>query len=253
METYTPDHVETKEVKASPIKATFSMTKVLLWMGLGLLVTAIVSLSLPDLLLAITGGDAGSLSVAYIVLYVIGAIAILPCAIIIGMKAMTNKKVGITIAYFVYAIAIGIILSTIFMQVLAINSAQAFSIISISFFITAGCFLLMGGIGALTKKSLSGLIPFISTFLIGALILSLVNIFLQSEPLYWIIDFVILAFILICTAVDMNQVRKLVESKQFEDSYSMTIYSAFTLYVDFINIFIRIIYYVLLLFGRRDS
>ena len=216
MESYSPDHVEVREVKTQAIKTTFSMPKVLLWMGLGLLVTAVVSLCLPDLLWAITGGDPGSLYSGYITIYVLSVLIMLPCSLIVSLKAFSNKKVGITIAYFLYSIAIGMLLSTIFMQVLAIEPNNALRLISLSFFITAGCFLLMGGVGALTKKSLGGIVPFLSTFVIG-------------------------------------HVRRLVESRQFESSYSMTIYCAFTLYVDFINIFLRILYYVLLLFGRRDN
>ncbi len=253
MESYSPDHVEVREVKTQAIKTTFSMPKVLLWMGLGLLVTAVVSLCLPDLLWAITGGDPGSLYSGYITIYVLSVLIMLPCSLIVSLKAFSNKKVGITIAYFLYSIAIGMLLSTIFMQVLAIEPNNALRLISLSFFITAGCFLLMGGVGALTKKSLGGIVPFLSTFVIGVLILSLVNIFLQSDIIFWIADFVIFGVILIFTAVDMNHVRRLVESRQFESSYSMTIYCAFTLYVDFINIFLRILYYVLLLFGRRDN
>ena len=253
MESYTPDHVETKEIKTKAIKSTFSMTKVLLWMGFGLLVTAIVSLCLPDILLAITGGDPGSLYAGYITIYVISVLIMLPCALVVSFKAFSNKKVGITIAYFLYAIAIGMLLSTIFMQVLYTQPTSALRLISLSFFVTAGCFLLMGGIGALTKKSLGGILPFAFTLLMGVLILSLVNFFLGSELIYWISEFVIFGVILVFTAVDMNQVRRLAESRQFESSYSLTIYCAFTLYVDFINIFIRILYFMLLLFGRKNN
>ncbi len=143
-------------------------------------------------------------------------------------------------------------LSSTFMTILAVDGPNAIMTISMSFLISAGSFLLMGLIGALTKKNLSIIYPLLSALLMGCLIISLVNVFIGSSIVYWITDFVILGVILVVSAVDINRVKKLAQAKALDDNQnSLAVYCAFNLYVDFINIFIRVLMYVFL-FARRD-
>ena len=249
MEMYTPDPVQVQEVKTHRIPREFSMGKTFLWMGFGLLVSAIVSLVLPYILELFTPEQQYA---AFITIYVVSIIAIIPCSLIAAKKAFSDKTVGITIAYTIYSIAIGMLLSTIFIQFLEIFGESAVSIVAISFFVTAGCFFLMGGLGMLVKN-MNRAIPFVSALLLGALVLSLVNFFMGFGLIYWIVDLVLFLAILIYTAIDLNNVKKMAQSNALSNCKSLSIYCGFVLYVDFINIFIRIIYYVLLLFGRRDS
>ncbi len=251
METFTPKDVQVTENEVKPITNSnvFPMIKVFLWMGLGLLITGIVSLGLPNLLALI---PAEASNTTYIVLMVISAIIMFPCVLIVNFKSLKPKSIGIRIAYILYSIAIGVMLSSTFMTILAVDGPNAIMTISMSFLISAGSFLLMGLIGALTKKNLSIIYPLLSALLMGCLIISLVNVFIGSSIVYWITDFVILGVILVVSAVDINRVKKLAQAKALDDNQnSLAVYCAFNLYVDFINIFIRVLMYVFL-FARRD-
>lgn len=253
MEIYTPNNVEVQETKTKAIKTPFSMAKTLLWMGFGLLVTAVVSFVLPDILNAICQ-NADQFTAGYITLYIVSIVLILPCTFIVSRKALTNKPVGTAIAFLFYAIGIGMLLSTVFMQCLMIfGSTETLNIIAISFFVSAGCFLLMGGIGMLVKKDLGMLLPFISSLLLGALVLSLVNVFLQVDIIFWVVDLVLFFYVLVMAAINMNAVKRLAESSTFKNSTAMAIYCGFSLYVSFINIFLRVLYFVMILFANRRN
>ncbi len=251
METFTPKDVQVTENEVKPIvsSAAFPMIKVFLWMGLGLLITGIISLGLPNLL-AIIPSEASYTT--YVTLMIISAIIMFPCVLIVNFKSLKPKSIGIRIAYILYSIAIGVMLSSVFMTILAVDGPNAIMTISMAFLISAGSFLLMGLIGTLTKKNLSILYPLLTALLMGCLIISLVNYFIGSSMVYWITDFIILGVILVISAVDINRVKKLAQARVLDDNQnSLAVYCAFNLYVDFINIFIRVLMYIFV-FMRRD-
>ena len=141
METFSPQEVEVKENKVEPIKVaskTFPMIKVFLWMGLGLLITGIVSLGLPNLLALI---PAETSFTTYVVLMVISSLVMFPCVIVVNIKSFKPKSIGIKIAYILYSIAVGVILSSVFMTLLASQGTQSIMTISTAFLISAFCFL----------------------------------------------------------------------------------------------------------------
>ncbi len=251
MEAFTPENYEVKEEKTRPIAREFPMTRVFIWLGIGLLVTAVVSLSLPYILL---NTDSAASFTTYVVLLVVSAIIMFPCMFIINMKSFKPKSKGVMIGYLIYAAAMGILLSSVFLMVMVSlgSTTDAMWTIGLAFAITSGCFLLMGLIGSATKKNLSIVFPLLSSLMIGCLVISLVNFFIGSSMVYWIVDFIMLGVILVVTAVDINRVKKLAENKMLDDNKnSLSIYCAFNLYVDFIYIFIRVLMYVLIFAGRR--
>ncbi len=255
METYTTSSYEVNEGKERKQSVPFSMGKVLFWFAIGLLVTGVVSLTLPDILIATCGGS-DNLNIILMNnvetgLIIGSSIVMIVCCVIIGLKRFTTKSVGMTIAYILYSICVGVLLSDIFMMVLAYEGGDAIKTIAAAFLISGGCFLIFGLIGTFMKKGVSILIPVASTLVIGALIISLMNWFMGSPMVYWISDFIIFAVILIYTVVDFNRIKKMADSTYFQNSYSMSVYCAFSLYCDFINIFIRILRYVLLFSSRR--
>ena len=87
--------------------------------------------------------------------------------------------------------------------------------------------------------------------LIGLIIASLVNIFLRSSGLDWIISLIGVVLFTALTAYDVQRVKRLAtESDLYDDTQvgRLAIISALSLYLDFINLFL----YLLRFFGRND-
>lgn len=147
----------------------------------------------------------------------------------------------VAILYFVYAMINGVSLAVIFV---------VFELSSIVFLFAASA-LLFGGMafyGYKTKKDLGNWKTLLFGILIVGIILSIVNLFLGNSMLDVILDWVILFVFFGITAYDMNKIKQL----QYEDSLDQSklhIYGAMELYLDFINIFLRI----LSIFGKRRN
>lgn len=147
----------------------------------------------------------------------------------------------VAILYFVYAMINGVSLAVIFV---------VFELSSIVFLFAASA-LLFGGMafyGYKTKKDLGNWKTLLFGILIVGIILSIVNLFLGNSMLDVILDWVILFVFFGITAYDMNKIKQL----QYEDGLDQSklhIYGAMELYLDFINIFLRI----LSLFGKRRN
>lgn len=207
----------------------FPMAKIYGFLALALLITGGIAFAFPHIMIAL-GWES-----AYAVSIIVSAIAIFPIMIVFQLKAMNPNSIAVPICYFLYSIAMGVMLSSVFL---------AFDITDIffAFVIAGGTFGLMAIVGFVTKKSLNGLLPIIIVGMLGALILSLVNIFLRVEMLYWIAEFVMFGAILLITAVDMNNIKRIAASRKVERNLAM--YCAFNLYIDFIYIFVRILYFL---------
>ena len=63
----------------------------------------------------------------------------------------------------------------------------------------------------------------------------------------------IFGIIFVITAIDINRVKKIAEMGGFSSDTNLAIYCAYTLYVDFINIFLRVLYYVMVSKSRKDK
>lgn len=245
MEEYNIDSFEIKKSKVTPEKKMLPFTKILLFLGLGLLITGIVSFSIPQILFTATN-DPNVIMTTSLVLMIVSSIISIPLSFVVMFKAMSPKMKVSLICYIVYAICIGVLLSSVFIYLLWEDQGSALSTIAISFFITAGCFILMGLFGAIFKKNLNSILwPILLTACIGTLILTLVNFFFFNDIIYWITDFVIFGVILLITAIDFNNINRLIKNKNFSSLNSMCIYCAFMLYSDFILIFIRVLYFVM--------
>ena len=257
---FTPDQGDVKvEKNVKPIQtkkqvASLNMAKVYLWLALGLLITGLVSLGLPELFLALI--DNGSLAAEtadtiYTALMVVSIIAMIPSMIIISVQAFRKNIVLDTISYIIYTVAMGVLLGIVFVGF--VEPGQGLWTIGLTFLITSASFALMGLLGSLMKNSTVGIIlPVLSTFLIGCITLSLVNFFIGSAMIYWIVDFVLFALMLLTIAIDFRSVRNVAENLGFENSTNLAIYCAYQLYVDFIWIFLRVLLYVTLFSSRRS-
>ena len=143
------------------------------------------------------------------------------------------------ILYFLYSMINGVFLSVIFI---------VFELSSVVWLFIASA-VLFGGMaffGYKTNKDLSNWRTLLFGVLIIGLILSLINIFFGNSMLDIIIDWVILLVFFGITAYDMNQLKQL-QYDEGLDKNKLLIYGAMQLYLDFVNIFLR----VLALFGKR--
>lgn len=207
--------------------------KTFFWMFLGLLGTAIVAwyTYASGLFISIFMGDYfGILLIAEVVVVLLFSFL---------FKKLPPVIVGIL--FFVYAMLNGVTLSTIFIL---------FKLSSIVWLFIASA-VLFGGMafyGYKTKKDLSSWKTLLFSILIIGIILSLINLFIGNSMIDIILDWVILFVFFGITAYDMNKIKALQEDEALDQS-KLHIYGAMELYLDFINIFLRI----LSLYGKRKN
>lgn len=207
------------------------MSKTFFWMFLGLLGTAIMAwytYSSGLVLKIIMGGSWELLLISEVVVVILFSLL---------FRKLSPTVVGIL--YFLYSMINGITLSTIFLM-FELNS------IIYLFLASAAIFGILAFIGYKTETDISNWHTILFTVLIVGLILSVINIFLGNSTLDLILDWVILFTFFGITIYDMNILKNL----QYEEGLNqdkLYIYGAMQLYLDFINIFLRI----LSLFGKR--
>lgn len=209
------------------------MSKTFFWMFIGLLGTAIVAwytYSSGLFVDIITGGYFGILLILEVV--------------VVLLFSFLFKKLSptlVAILYFIYSMLNGVSLSTIFI------AFELGSIIQL-FIVSA---LLFGGfalIGFITKKDLSSWRTLLFGILIAGIILSLINLFFGNSMLDLILDWIILFVFFGVTAYDVNIIKQLKQDSSLNQE-KLYIYGAMQLYLDFINIFLR----VLSIFGKRKN
>lgn len=146
------------------------------------------------------------------------------------------------ILYFIYSMLNGVTLSIIFV-VFELNS------ILYLFVISALVFATLGFIGYKTNKDLTSFGTYLSVFLIAGILLSVVNLFILKNTFFeLILDWFILILFFAITVYDINKIRLLQEDSSI-DTEKAHIYCAMQLYLDFINIFLRI----LSILGKRKK
>lgn len=149
-----------------------------------------------------------------------------------------------SLMFIFYSLLTGVSLSTIFL-------AYTESSIATTFLITAGTFGTMSLVGFVTKKDLSKLGGILFMALIGLIIATVVNIFLVSDTLGWIINYVGVLIFVGLTAYDTQKIKQMMREYGTdinEQTQKMALMGSLSLYLDFINMFL----YLLRIFGNRD-
>ncbi len=166
-----------------------------------------------------------------------------PLGFVFFLSARINKMSFSTAqtVFWVFAGLMGISFATIF---IAFTGAS----ITRVFFITAGTFAGMSLYGYTTKKDLTGWGSFLFMGLIGVIIASVVNIFLQSSALHFAISVIGVLVFVGLTAYDTQKIKQMyMESDDSETMGKKALMGALNLYLDFINLFIMLLH----LFGDR--
>ena len=118
----------------------------------------------------------------------------------------------------------------------------------LSFVTAVGMFAVMAIIGATTKKNLSAMGQALIAALIGVIIASVVNMFLQSSGMSFIISLISVVIFAGLIAYDNQRIRYVFEETGGEVQDGWAISLALQLYLDFVNLFLNL----LRIFGSRD-
>lgn len=238
-------------IKSEKKASTVVLTKIYVWFAVGLLLTGLVSLGLPNLLvLLLNESNAELISSVYLGTIIGSAVMLLVGMVVVTFQAFRKNFPVIVTGYMIYSVAMGVLLSAIFL--FAVGPGEGLSTISLAFLITGGVFLICGVVGALTKKTnLNFLWPILMSVICGVLIISLINIFLNSSIIYWITDFVLLAVLIIEIALDFHNINKIAERVDFDSANNVAVYCAYVLYSDFIALFLRVLMYLLMTKDRN--
>ncbi len=214
----------------SAISTTSFLPKVYAWMTTGLGLTALASmmtLSSPDLLNLIFGNK--------VVFY---ALIFGELGLVIALSAAINKisSKTATLMFLLYSALNGVTFASIFL-------IYTRSSIASTFFVAAGTFGAISIYGYVTKRDLTGWGSFFFMGLIGIIIASVVNIFLQSEMIYWITSYIGVFVFVGLTAYDTQKIKR-IGAAGFDNEESRkkaSILGALTLYLDFINLFLMLL------------
>ena len=135
--------------------------------------------------------------------------------------------------FFAYSIVNGLTLSVIFYAYLRSDITRVF-------FITAAVFGLMAAIGYFAKLDLTKLGNILMIGLAGLLMGSLVNLFLKSSGFDYALTIFGIVLFMALTAYDIQKIKKLCTSSGL-DPLVIGLYGALELYLDFINLFLRLL------------
>jgi len=223
------------------------MLRVYNYMASGLALTGLVAYMLFQAT-AVTGptGDIVGLTNLGVSLYtgpMMWVVALAPLGVVLymsfGIRNMSASRAQTM--FWVFAFLMGLSLSTIFLTYTQASIARVF-------FITATTFGAMSIYGYTTKRDLTGMGSFLFMGLIGIIIASIVNIFMQSSMMYFIISILGVLIFVGLTAYDTQKIKNMYMAYDSgEVSAKKAIMGALTLYLDFINLFIML----LRLFGAR--
>ena len=156
------------------------------------------------------------------------------------VKSMSASAARTT--FYIYAAAMGLSLASIFFVFTGESIARVF-------FITAAAFAGLSLFGYTTKKDLSGMGTFLFMGVIGILIASVVNIFIASTMMHFLISVGGVLVFAGLTAYDTQNIKNMyMESDGHEVATKKSIMGALQLYLDFINMFM----FLLQLFGNRE-
>lgn len=169
---------------------------------------------------------------------------IVELGIVFGVSGGINRLSSstATMLFYLFAIINGLMLFPILLFYTGVSIAK-------TFFITAGVFGAMSVYGYFTSQDLTKWGSFLFMALIGLIICSLVNVFLGSSGLEWIISGVGVLIFIGLTAWDTQQIKTMAQMMPTDSVGKLATLGALSLYLDFINLFL----YLLRFFGNsRD-
>lgn len=230
---YNPQPYGVHELEA---KVSATMKRVYVKMFLALLVTAFVAM-----FCAQSEGVIGFFAANRWAMWVL---VFAELGIVIGVSGGINKLSTGTamMLFYLFAVINGLMLFPILLVFTGVSVAK-------TFFITAGVFGAMSVYGYFTTQDLTKWGSFLFMALIGLIICSVVNIFLKSTTMEWIVSGAGVLIFIGLTAWDTQQIKAMAQQMPSDSVGKLATLGALSLYLDFINLFL----YLLRFFGSsRD-
>lgn len=204
------------------------------YMTSGILLTAVVSL------LTFRSG----LAVQFASGPMMWIVALSPLVVVLVMSFGSNKfsKATLQMMFWGFATLMGLSLSTIFLFYTGGSIAS-------TFFATAAAFAGLSLFGYTTKKDLSGWGSFLIMGVIGLIVASVINMFLQSPVMHYVVGFIGVLIFAGLTAYDTQRLKNEYSFyRGTEFAGKAVVLGALSLYLDFINMFM----FLLRFMGSRE-
>ena len=242
MENNNPDYTYNSVVQINDLDASRKyLAKVFTWMFIALGISAFVAFEFflnPGLMRLIVDPAVGGFTgLGYVAIFA-------PLAFSLVMSFGFNRLSypALLFLFIIYAATIGISLSILG---LIYTSASIFGV----FLSASAIFAIMAIAGYTTSMDLSKFGSIMMMIFFGAIVVSLVNFFLHSAQLEYIISFVFVALMIGLTAYYMQMLKRIGAGIEFgtAESKKLVIIGAFVLYTTFINLFMS----MMRIFGRR--
>ena len=222
---------------AAKAAQTALFRSVYLWMTLALVITGFVAMYVAKSYALISMIAQNSI--------MFWGILIAELGLVMYMSARINRIsfTTATLLFIAYSVLNGVTMSILFM-------VYTLSSIATTFFVTAGTFGAMALFGYVTKKDLTRIGSLCIMGVIGLIIASVVNLFLQNSMMDMIISYVGVLLFVGLTAYDSQKIKQLLGGDDIEvneTTQKIALMGALTLYLDFINLFL----YLLRFLGDR--
>ena len=223
------------------------MLKVYNYMATGILMTGIIALiTFKMSVVTDSSGSIVGLTQVGNAIYMSGLkwlVMLAPLGIVFymsfGINKMSAAKAQTT--FWIFAALMGLSLSSILLVYTGMSITRVF-------FICSATFGSMSIYGYTTKRDLTKLGSFLMMGLIGIIIASIVNIFMKSSMMYFVISILGVLIFVGLTAYDTQKIKNMYAASDTGELLGKkAVMGALTLYLDFINLFIML----LRLFGQR--
>ena len=219
----------TQAVGRAAVREHTILRNVYTWMALGLAITGVVAMYV--------AGNAQLVRAIVMnrMLFVTLIIGELMLVWVLSANIGRMSPTAATLSFAGYAVLNGLTLSVIFLAYTGISIAT-------TFFVTAATFGALSVDAVTTKRNLGGMGQYLFAGLIGVIIASLVNMFLRSAAVDYVISFIGVFLFMGLTAYDTQMIKnwsaQLSGSADEADFMRVSIMGALKLYLDFINLFL---------------
>ena len=218
------------------------MAKSFLYMFIALMITGITSLIVVSerytlLDIFILNSSSSALLYVTVLSFVFLEIAVVAGA---GQAMKHNKEVLSAVLFFTYSVLNGVMFSVIFI----VYAPE--SVIEV-FLMTSVLFGTMAIVGAKTKRDMTKAGNLLLMGLIGIIIVSVINIFIGAAVIDFVVSIVGIIIFLGITAYDVQKIKNIADNSRGYSANVIGLWGAMNLYLDFINLFVRLIR----IFGRR--